>query len=82
MGEQGNGAVVPPSVNSEDWKTYTFAELRHGLGFGPRRLKLLLWLTQHPELEQGHWRFEGSVGQGTIGTVKMGLWQMVEVGST
>lgn len=55
----------------------TFVELRALLGFGPRRLKLLLWLKAHPELDTGHWKFEGSIGGGE--SVKVGLYQMLEV---
>jgi hypothetical protein len=37
----------------------------------------LLWLREHPELDYGAWKFEGSIGGGE--SVKMGLWQMMEV---
>src|SRR5262249_15712464 len=56
---------------------YTFAELRPLPGLGPRRLKILLWLRQHPELETGNWKFEGHIGGATA--VKVGLWQLIEV---
>jgi hypothetical protein len=33
----------------------TYAEIRHLLGFGPRRLKIMLALTRHPELDSLEW---------------------------
>jgi hypothetical protein len=76
------GGLCPPCLDTESplgrvRNQRTFLELRQALGFGPRRLKLLLWLREHPELDYGAWKFEGSIGGGE--SVKMGLWQMMEV---
>lgn len=40
----------------------TFLKIRQLLGFGPRRLKLLKWLKDHPELDDGRWHLQGNVG--------------------
>lgn len=61
-------------------KQHTFAELRNVLGLGPRRLKILLWLKQHPELDLGAWEIVGRIGTGE--SVKIGAMQVSEVVST
>ena len=47
------------------------------LNLGPRRLKLLLWLTKHPELDQGAWELIARIGVGQ--SVKVGAMQVSEV---
>src|SRR5689334_13088644 len=71
------GGLCPNCLNVHSQMGRTFAELRQLLGLGPRRLKVLLWLKQHPELEEGAWKFEGNVGGS--GSVKIGAMQMLEV---
>lgn len=39
----------------DELSQHTFTELRQLLGFGPKRLKLLLFLAQHPELDEQGW---------------------------
>ena len=59
----------------------TFAELRHALRFGPRRLRWLLWLQGCPQIEEGSWAVIATMGAGHSVKIRLieGGLQMEEV---
>lgn len=55
-------------------------KIRQTLGFGVRRLKILKWLKDHPELDQGRWHIQGELGN--MGeSVSLAMFKFENVGA-